>query len=102
MSKAEFIANVAKAGEMSNAEAKRVVELVFGEIENGLKELAEQTGQNLAKLRADVAERYLTAGGLGRGRVVVRSAGARRPRTGKVDPLSQHQNRRVDIFIVER
>lgn len=37
MSKAEFIANVAKAGDMSNAEAKRMVELVFGEIENGLK-----------------------------------------------------------------
>lgn len=37
MSKADFIANVAKAGSMSNAEAKRVVELVFGEIENGLK-----------------------------------------------------------------
>lgn len=37
MSKAEFIANVAKAGGMSNAEAKRMVELVFGEIENGLK-----------------------------------------------------------------
>ena len=37
MSKAEFIANVAEAGDLSNAEAKRVVELVFGEIENGLK-----------------------------------------------------------------
>jgi len=37
MSKAEFIANVADAGDMSNAEAKRVVELVFGEIEAGLK-----------------------------------------------------------------
>ena len=37
MSKAEFIANVAKTGDMSAAEAKRVVELVFGEIENGLK-----------------------------------------------------------------
>lgn len=37
MSKAEFIANVAKTGDMSNAEAKRVVELVFGEIESGLK-----------------------------------------------------------------
>ena len=37
MSKAEFIANIADAGDMSNAEAKRVVELVFGEIENGLK-----------------------------------------------------------------
>lgn len=38
MSKAEFIANVADAGDMSNAEAKRVVELVFGEIERGLKQ----------------------------------------------------------------
>ncbi|MEL6212352.1 MAG: HU family DNA-binding protein [Pseudomonadota bacterium] len=37
MSKAEFIANVAEAGDLSNAEAKRVVELVFGEIEAGLK-----------------------------------------------------------------
>ena len=37
MSKAEFIANVAKAGDMSTAEAKRTVELVFGEIEKGLK-----------------------------------------------------------------
>ena len=37
MSKAEFIANVATKGEMSNAEAKRMVELVFGEIESGLK-----------------------------------------------------------------
>ena len=37
MSKADFIANVAAAGDLSNAEAKRVVELVFGEIENGLK-----------------------------------------------------------------
>lgn len=37
MSKAEFIVNVAEAGGLSNAEAKRVVELVFGEIEQGLK-----------------------------------------------------------------
>jgi len=37
MSKADFVANVAKTGDMSNAEAKRVVELVFGEIEKGLK-----------------------------------------------------------------
>ncbi|ADM09686.1 DNA-binding protein HU [Parvularcula bermudensis HTCC2503] len=37
MSKAEFISNVAAAGDMSNAEAKRMVELVFGEIEAGLK-----------------------------------------------------------------
>lgn len=37
MSKAEFIENVAAAGDMSKAEAKRAVELVFGEIEKGLK-----------------------------------------------------------------
>ena len=37
MSKAQFIENVAKAGDLSNAEAKRMVELVFGEIEAGLK-----------------------------------------------------------------
>ncbi len=37
MSKAEFIANVAQAGGLTNAEAKRMVELVFGEIENGLR-----------------------------------------------------------------
>jgi DNA-binding protein HU-beta len=37
MSKAEFIANVAKAGGVTNAEAQRMVDLVFGEIENGLK-----------------------------------------------------------------
>jgi DNA-binding protein HU-beta len=38
MSKAEFIENVAKRGKLSKAEAKRTVELVFGEIENGLKQ----------------------------------------------------------------
>ncbi|MEM6413725.1 MAG: HU family DNA-binding protein [Pseudomonadota bacterium] len=37
MSKSEFIANVAASGDLSNAEAKRVVELVFSEIESGLK-----------------------------------------------------------------
>ena len=37
MSKSQFVENVAKAGNMSNAEAKRTVELVFGEIEKGLK-----------------------------------------------------------------
>jgi len=42
MSKADFIANVAKSGDMSNAEAKRVVELVFGEIESGLKKAKKE------------------------------------------------------------
>lgn len=37
MSKSDFIDRVAESGELSKAEAKRVVELVFGEIENGLK-----------------------------------------------------------------
>lgn len=37
MSKAEFIEKVAKMGDMSNAEAKRTVELVFDAIEDGLK-----------------------------------------------------------------
>jgi DNA-binding protein HU-beta len=39
MSKADFIENVAKKGLMSKAEAKRAVELVFGEIEAGIKAL---------------------------------------------------------------
>ena len=37
MSKAAFIQRVARKGKMSTAEAKRAVDLVFGEIENGLK-----------------------------------------------------------------
>ncbi|MEQ9642552.1 MAG: HU family DNA-binding protein [Alphaproteobacteria bacterium] len=37
MSKAAFIETVAQKGKLSKAEAKRVVELVFGEIESGLK-----------------------------------------------------------------
>ncbi len=44
MSKTEFIANVAEAGGLTNAEAKRMVELVFGEIENGLRR-ARQDGK---------------------------------------------------------
>jgi len=36
MSKADFIEGVAKRGDLSKAEAKRVVELVFDEIEAGL------------------------------------------------------------------
>ncbi len=37
MSKSEFIDAVAKRGKISKAEAKRAVELVFGEVEAGLK-----------------------------------------------------------------
>ncbi len=37
MSRAVFIENVAKKGKLSKAEAKRVVDLVLGEVEAGLK-----------------------------------------------------------------
>lgn len=70
MSKAEFIANVAASGDMSNAEAKRVVELVFGEIENGLKQ-AKKDGK-------------FTIGTFGTFTVSKRSARmGRNPRTGE-------------------
>ncbi|MEL6359962.1 MAG: HU family DNA-binding protein [Pseudomonadota bacterium] len=41
MSKLEFIANVADAAGCSNADAKRMVEIVFGQIEEGLSEARE-------------------------------------------------------------
>ena len=44
MSKADFIENVAKKGKLSKAEAKRAVELVFGEIESSLKK-SKKTGK---------------------------------------------------------
>lgn len=44
MSKAAFIESVAKRGNLSKSEAKRVVELVFGEVEAGLK-TAKKTGK---------------------------------------------------------
>ncbi len=44
MSKAAFIEQVAKRGNLSKSEAKRVVELVFGEVEAGLKS-AKKTGK---------------------------------------------------------
>ncbi|NWG46776.1 MAG: HU family DNA-binding protein [Alphaproteobacteria bacterium] len=37
MSKADFIERVAKSGNLSKSDAKRAVELVFGEVENGIK-----------------------------------------------------------------
>ena len=37
MSRAAFIENVAKKGNMSKVESKRMVDLVLGEIETGLK-----------------------------------------------------------------
>ncbi len=70
MSKADFIAHVADAGGMTNAEAKRVIELVFGEIENGLKR-AREDGK-------------FTIGGFGTFAISVRPARTgRNPRTGE-------------------
>lgn len=37
MSRADFIESIAKRGKISKAEAKRMVDLVFGEVEAGLK-----------------------------------------------------------------
>lgn len=39
MSKADFIARIARKGRLSKAEAKRAVELVFGEVAAGIKEV---------------------------------------------------------------
>jgi DNA-binding protein HU-beta len=39
MSKANLIESVARSGAMSKAQAKRTIELVFGEIEAGIKAL---------------------------------------------------------------
>lgn len=39
MSKADFIERIAKKGRLSKAEAKRAVELVFDEVEAGIKEV---------------------------------------------------------------
>ncbi|MEM9705086.1 MAG: HU family DNA-binding protein [Pseudomonadota bacterium] len=50
MSKTEFIANVAAAGALSNAEAKRVVDLVFGEIEAGLERARDDGKYQIATL----------------------------------------------------
>jgi len=70
VSKTEFIANVAASGGVSNAEAKRMVELVFGEIENGLMR-ARKDGK-------------FTIGMFGTFAVTVRPARkGRNPRTGE-------------------
>lgn len=70
MSKLEFIANVAASGDISNAEAKRIVDLVFGEIENGLRR-AQEDGK-------------LSINGLGAFTIADRPARTgRHPRTGE-------------------
>jgi DNA-binding protein HU-beta len=70
MSKADFIERVAKSGKLSKAEAKRSVDLVFGEIESGLK-AARKDGK-------------YTIGGFGSFAVSKRAARTgRNPRTGE-------------------
>jgi len=70
MSKSAFIDQVAKKGKVSRAEAKRMVELVFGEVEAGLKSTKKEG-------------RY-TIGTFGTFSVVKRAARkGRNPRTGE-------------------
>ena len=70
MSKAAFIDRVATKGNLGQAEAKRVVELVFGEIEAGLE--------------SSKKEGYYRIGALGTFTVVKRGARmGRNPRTGE-------------------
>jgi DNA-binding protein HU-beta len=70
MSKSAFIDQVAKKGKVSRAEAKRMVELVFGELEAGLKS-AKKEGK-------------YTVGTFGTFSVVKRAARkGRNPRTGE-------------------
>ena len=70
MSKSAFIDQVAKKGKVSRAEAKRMVELVFGELESGLK-AAKKEGK-------------YTIGTFGTFSVVKRAARkGRNPRTGE-------------------
>jgi len=70
MSKADFIERVADAGDLSKAEAKRAVELVFGQIE--------------ASLKASKKEGKYTIGTFGTFSVSKRKARmGRNPRTGE-------------------
>ncbi len=70
MSKAAFIEQVAKAGKLSKAEAKRQVDLVLGQIEAGLKKSKK--------------EGTYTIGGFGTFNVVKRAARkGRNPQTGE-------------------
>lgn len=71
MSKAAFVEKIAKKGKVSNAEAKRMVELVFGEIETSLKASKKDGGK-------------LTIGTLGSFSVTKRAARmGRNPQTGE-------------------
>ena len=79
MSKSAFIERVAKKGKLSRAEAKRMVELVFGELESGLK--------------ASKKEGRYAIGTFGTFSVVKRAARkGRNPRTGEAIKIRASKN----------
>ncbi len=79
MSKAAFVECVAKKGKLSRAEAKQTVELVFGEIEAGLKQ-SKKVGK-------------YTIGTLGTFSVTKRPARkGRNPRTGEPIRIKASKN----------
>ncbi len=79
MSKAAFIERVAKKGKLSRAEAKRMVELVFGEVVSGLK--------------ASKKEGRYSIGTFGTFSVVKRAARkGRNPRTGEAIRIRASKN----------
>ncbi len=79
MSKSAFIDRVAKKGKLSRAEAKRTVELVFGEVAAGLK--------------ASKKEGRYSIGTFGNFSVVKRAARkGRNPRTGEAIKIRASKN----------
>lgn len=81
MSKSDFIERVAKKGKLSKAEAKRTVELVFGQIEAGLKS-SKKSGR-------------FQIGTLGTFKVTNRAARAgRNPRTGEAIQIAASKSLR--------
>jgi DNA-binding protein HU-beta len=80
MSKADFIELVAKKGDLSKADAKRAVDLVFDSIEAGLK-----SGK----------DKGFTIGGFGTFKVSKRAARTgRNPRTGETIKIKASKNLR--------
>jgi DNA-binding protein HU-beta len=85
MSKAAFIERIAKKGALSRAEAKQTVELVFGEIEAGLKQ-SKKVGK-------------YTIGTLGTFSVTKRPARkGRNPRTGEPIRIKASKNLKFKPF----
>jgi DNA-binding protein HU-beta len=85
MSKADFIAHVADAGDLTNAEAKRMVELVFGEIENGLRRARKEGKYTIGTFGTfTISKRPARIGTFGTFTISKRPARkGRNPRTGE-------------------